>query len=177
MIASTIVLLVALIATAYGASFHECFPGNYCGPLSGLVTQTGTFATPALCATQCQVVTPNKFFSYVPSSQQCLCAAACATQVANPNVNSYSLTDTFTLCYTNKQCGQNTDVVTQPSTYATTQNCADQCAAANVNFEFFNYVATSKQCQCILGCSTTVASTGTNAYVLNGACPAGNLRM
>ena len=172
-IISSLVILACLIANASAAaSFSLCYPGTYCGTLT---TQAGTYATPQACADQCVSTTNNKFFSYVPTSMQCLCSSSCDNRVVNPNVNSYCIgqSPTFSTCWTGKYCGPNSAIVTQRGLYETAQDCASQCHSANNDYKFFNLVPSTKQCQCLATCSSVVVNPNVNGYALNNqACPA-----
>ena len=154
MFAQLIVLFLVLVSTAaWNANTNKCFPGQYC---DAPVTQVGTYASPQLCANKCAGISDVDFATYVPSSKQCLCSKTCKNTPVNrnPGADSYCLDDPiYTQCWTGKYCGPNSNIKTQPGMYPTPKHCATQCWNANHNFNFFNYVPSSQQCQCVTGCT------------------------
>jgi hypothetical protein len=175
MFAPVITVLLAFLASSFAANcnYSKCYPGNYCSPLASLQAQPQTYATPEACANQCSLVSANKFFSYVPTSKQCLCTASCSTLIGNSYADSYCLNPpSYALCKNNQQCGANTDVKTQAGNFKSPQECSEACWKANHAFNYFNYLPLYGQCGCSTTCTTNFASTGSNAFKINSAtCP------
>jgi len=179
MIATVLAMVMFVLATfsaANDSNYQLCFAGNYCGPLSGLVAQPGPYTNAQACANKCSSTTTNKFFSYVPTSQQCLCATICNDQIANPNVDSYCLNaPLYTQCWSGKYCGPNSAIHTQPGLYNTPGDCANQCFGDHAGYNFFNYVPSTKQCQCTATCATLVTNPNVFGYALNSqTCTSGS---
>jgi hypothetical protein len=176
MFAPIIAILLASLASTFAVcNYSKCYAGNYCAPLASLKALPGTFDSAEICGNKCAETAANKFFSYVPSSKQCLCTPTCNTLIANPNVDSYCLNPTpfYTLCANNKQCGSNVQVKTQAGTFNSPQDCATACYNANHDNAYFNYLPLYKQCSCTLTCANTAqtyfSSTGSNAFKINSA--------
>lgn len=161
----SLLLLAIFVASSHAANYVKCFPGNYCD-LTNLVTQAGTFKNPQQCADKCARTAGNKYFSYVPSSQQCLCNTGCDNLSPNPNVDSYCMTPIYHRCWTDSYCGPNAQITTLPGIH-TPDTCSAACLNANSNYKFFNLVVNG-QCQCNSGCNQLIASNGVSAYALNG---------
>lgn len=167
MFAQLIVLFLVLVSTAaWNADYNRCFPGQYCDKP---VVQFGTLDSVQSCVNLCAGQKGYKFASYVPSSKQCLCSATCSDSPVNknPNVDTFCLNPPkYTNCWSGKYCGPNDQIKTQAGLFAKPADCAAQCAKTNKNFNFFNYVPTSQQCQCVTGC-TLIANPNVYSYAIN----------
>lgn len=164
-----VLLAFFAVSTTANTNFVKCFAGSYCD-IGSLQTQPGYYYSAQDCADKCS---GNRYFSYVPSSWQCLCSNSCKNPAANPNVDSYCYNPYYNKCWTNSYCGPNSAITTMPGIH-NADSCAAACATKNSAFKFFNLVSNG-QCQCNKGCSQLIASNGVNAYSMNGqACAVSN---
>ena len=167
-------LVMLASAAAINCNYAMCFPGQYC---DAPVAQVGTYDNAQLCSNKCASQAANKYASYVPSSKQCLCSKTCLTKPTNvnPNVNTYCLNKpSYKQCWAGKYCGPNSSIKTQPGKYANPQACVEKCWSVNQGFNFFNYVPSSQQCQCVTGCSL-VTNPNVYSYAINDqTCTASN---
>lgn len=151
------VVLLAVVA----ADYQLANSGAYCS--NSMTTLPGVASSVTDCGNKCAAASNTyQYFSWVPSSGQCLCSSSNASPVNNPNTNCYALgCPTFNQCWTSSYCGPNSAVVTQAGVFTKAADCATKCGA-NASYKFFNYVSApnngSGQCQCLASCGQLIAS-------------------
>jgi hypothetical protein len=173
----SLVVFASVFASVAHAYWVECHPGAYCAPQQALVAQRDAYKTPDDCGAQCLTLGATyKYFSYVPSSGQCLCTTQCDSTTPNAGANSYCLQIDYKECWPGQYC-QDASMIIQNGTYGTPQLCADQCWVSNSKNNYFNLMETSGQCQCLSKCSSLVTTQSVGGYSINGAaCTVGGIK-
>lgn len=178
MIANFFQPIIFLLFTSCAYAYWEkCHPSAYCGPMQNLVAQAGSYATSDDCGIQCQTLGSTfTYFSYVPSSNQCLCTTTCDSLISNDGVDSYCLHIDWQLCFPGQYC-LDSSLTVQVGTYSTEQACANQCWWSNAKYNYFNLIHSSQQCQCLEKCSSLVSAPEVDGYSLNGHdCSVGSVK-
>jgi hypothetical protein len=177
MVAPVIALLLAFLASAVAiVNFNKCYGGNYCSPYTALKAQPGVFANPEACGNKCAQNAAYKYFSYVPSSKQCLCSPNCNTLVPNPNVDSYCInpTPSYVLCKNYRVCADDVTKL-KPLTgyYPGPGDCAEACYQQNHANTYINFMGYPNKCTCVKQCNgpgeTYHATVKWSVYKINSA--------
>lgn len=157
-------LLVAVLLVATHANYPIVNNNAYC--TTGMANEPGTYASANACGDHCKS-NSHKYFSWVPSSNACLCADNHSSPVANSYTNCYAIEcPGYSLCSTGTGCGNN-QIALNAGAADSADSCADKCKSYN----YFNWITTTLNCFCVNTC-TLHAQQSENTYAIGeNSCP------